>query len=330
MKVPRTVRSDISRAGAKPRVLVADDQPRVLEMLVDRLDADFEVVADASDGRQALDFAVRFDPDVVVLDVSMPGLDGFQVLRELRGLGSRAKVVLLTLHHTEEFITHAIRSGAAGYVLKTRMPLDLVSAIDHALAGRIFVPNLTPLWIVPGAGHMAQFHANNPVFLDEVSQFIASILRSGELVVAAITERTRIGVAQRLVSRGMDVAALTTAGRYVVMDATESLPQFMRNGRPDADCLADVVTRLDRLRLSYTHGPQSRLTLFGEMAVPLCREGNFEAVVEIERIWTKLTQPLPFLTICSYPIACFLDEPSQRWFTSVCAEHRAISHTLHT
>jgi hypothetical protein len=66
------------------------------------------------------------------------------------------------------------------------------------------------------------------------------------------------------------------------------------------------------------------------MAVPLCRDGNVEAVVEVERIWTKLTQPLPFLTICSYPIACFMAEASQRWFPNVCAEHRAISHTLDT
>jgi DNA-binding NarL/FixJ family response regulator len=296
-------------------------------MVVPRLKTDFEVVATASDGREALDLALRLDPDAVVLDVSMPELDGFQVLQELRRLGARAKVVLLTLHHNDQFVAHAMQSGAEGYVLKTRFSFDLASAIDHALAGRRFVPNLTPLSTVPGSGHMAHFHANNPVFLDEVSQFIGEILRSGELVVAAVTEETRLGVAQRLETRGMDVAAMTTAGRYVVMDAAESLPQFMRNGRPDAGCLADIVASLDQLRLSYTRGPQSRLTLFGEMAVSLLRDGNIEAVVEVERIWTELTRPLPFLTICSYPIACFFNEASQKWFPNVCAEHVAVCHT---
>ena len=327
MKVPRTVWSSIQRADAKPRVLIADDQPRVLEMVVQRLNTDFEVVATASDGRQALDLSLRFDPDAVVLDVSMPELDGFQVLQELRRLGVRAKVVLLTLHHDDQFVAHAMRSGAEAYVLKTRLALDLASAIDHALAGRLFLPNLTPLSTVPGTGHMAQFHANNPIVLDEVSQFIGAILRSGELVVAAVTNETRLGVAQCLEARGMDLAAMTTEGRYVVMDAVESLSQFMRNGQPDAGCLADIVASLDRLRLSYTRGPQSRLTLFGEMAVPLFRDGNVEAVVEVERIWTKLTQSLPFLTICSYPIACFFNEASQKWFPNVCAEHVAVCHT---
>ena len=112
MKVPRTVSSNVHRADAKPRVLVADDNPRVLEMVVELLEADFEIVAAASDGRQALDLSLRLDPDIIVLDVSMPELDGFQILRELRGIGSRAKVVLLTLHQSDEFVTHAIRSGA--------------------------------------------------------------------------------------------------------------------------------------------------------------------------------------------------------------------------
>src|SRR5262245_23415184 len=103
MKVPRTVWSNIQGADAKPRVLIADDQPRILEMVVQRLKTDFEVVATASDGRQALDLSLRLDPDAVVLDVSMPELDGFQVLQELRRLGTRTKVVLLTLHHDDQF-----------------------------------------------------------------------------------------------------------------------------------------------------------------------------------------------------------------------------------
>ena len=114
-----------------------------------------------------------------------------------------------------------------------------------------------------------------------------------------------------------------------MMDAAESLSQFMRDGRPDADCLADIVRDLDRLRLSFPRGQQSRLTIFGEMAVLLCRDGNVEAAVEVERIWSKLTRSLPFLTVCSYPIECFQDEDSRKLFPSVCAEHCAVNHTLH-
>jgi CheY-like chemotaxis protein len=76
MKVPRTVTSNTQSVDARPRVLVADDQPRVLEMVVELLEADFEIIAAASDGRQALDLSLRLDPNIIVLDVSMPKLDG--------------------------------------------------------------------------------------------------------------------------------------------------------------------------------------------------------------------------------------------------------------
>ncbi len=300
----------------------------MLEMIVEQLAADFEIVAAASEGRQALDLSFRLDPDIAVLDINMPGLDGFQILQELRGTGSRAKVLLLTLHQTDDFVIRAIQSGAHGYVLKTRMSSDLRSAVDHALAGRLFAPSLTSLSRIPEAGHIAQFHSDDPFFLDEVSQFILATLRSGELIVVVATEQTRTGIAQRLEEVGMDLAAMTAQGQYVVMDAAESLSHFMRDGRPDATRLADVVADLDRLRLSSARGPQSRLTVFGEMAGLLCRDGHFAAAVEVERIWNNHTRSLPFLTACGYPIECFNDEKSRKMFAIVCAEHLAISHAM--
>src|SRR6476646_11613181 len=98
MRVLRTLRPNAKGSYARPRVLLADDHNQVLEMVAGLLATDFDIVATASDGQQALDLSIRLDPDVVVLDVTMPKLDGFQTLRELRRIGSRAKVVLLTMH----------------------------------------------------------------------------------------------------------------------------------------------------------------------------------------------------------------------------------------
>jgi DNA-binding NarL/FixJ family response regulator len=256
----------------------------------------------------------------------MPELDGFQTLRELRRAGSRAKVVLLTMYESDASVAAAISSGAQGYVLKNDIYSDLINAIDHALAGRFFVRSLTSLFN-NGSGHAAQFHMNDGYFLDEVSRFIAEVLRSGELMVATVTEETRTGLAERLKQRGMDLDALTAREQYVVFDAAESLAQFMRNGRPDPDLVAGIVADLDRLRVS-TRGPQSRLTLFGEMAVILCRNGNMEAAAELEHIWSDLTRPLPFFTVCSYPGECFQDPQSREFFPKVCAAHYAVSHTF--
>jgi CheY-like chemotaxis protein len=128
MKVPRAVSSIVRRADAKPRVLVADDNADVLEMVVELLEADFDIIATASDGMQALDLSLRLDPEIIVSDVSMPKLSGFQILQELRRIGSRAKVVLLTLYQGDTFVSEAIQSGAQGYVLKTRLLSDLTCA----------------------------------------------------------------------------------------------------------------------------------------------------------------------------------------------------------
>jgi signal transduction histidine kinase len=130
---------------AKARVLLADDHLALLESVSRLLAATFDIVAVASDGRQALDLARRLRPDVVVLDIAMPELDGFQTLEQLRRDGAETRVVFLTMHRDDEFVSAAINAGARGYVLKSRIHLDLISAIDHVLAGRLFVPSPTSL-----------------------------------------------------------------------------------------------------------------------------------------------------------------------------------------
>jgi CheY-like chemotaxis protein len=305
---------------------LADNHPQVLEIVARLLAAEFDIVGAVADGRQALDLSVRLNPDVAVLDIGMPELDGFQTVRELRRLGSRVKVVLLTMYESDVYIAAAINSGAEGYVLKSGIYSNLISAIDHALDGRIFVPSLTSLSNF-GSGHAVHFHGSNGYALDEVSRFVGGILRSEELMVVAVTEETRTGLAERLKKDGIDLDAKMSQGQYVVQDAAESVAKFMRNGRPDADLVAGIAADLDRLRIS-ARGPEARLTLFGEMAVILCRDGNYEAVAELEKMWSDLTRQLPIFTICSYPGECFQDPKSYESFTKVCAAHYAVTHTF--
>ncbi len=199
-------------APARPRVLLADDHVHFLESVSRLLAGAFDIVAVAADGRQALDLARRLRPDVVVLDVSMPDLDGFQTLEQLRRDGLETRVVFLTMHQDDEFVAAAINGGAHGYVLKSRIHSDLISAIDHALAGRLFLPSLTSLSTVAGSRHTVQFHANDSHYLDEISQLVGATLRSGEQVVLVTSEATRIGVAQRLQARQTEPRSAGRAG----------------------------------------------------------------------------------------------------------------------
>jgi DNA-binding NarL/FixJ family response regulator len=312
-------------APARPRVLLVDDHVPFVESVSHLLAAAFDIVATAGDGRQALDLARRLRPDVVVLDVAMPYLNGFQTLEQLRRDGPETRVVFLTMHQDDEFVAAALNGGAHGYVLKSRVSLDLISAINHALAGRLFAPSLTSLSTVEGTRHAVHFHTNDSRFMDEVSELVGATLRSGEQVVVVTNEATRIGVAQRLHARQMDLAMLAERGQYVAQDSGLALSQVMHEGRPSKERLAEIIHGLDQSRLTNPNGPRGRLTVFGDMTVSLCRNGDFEAALEVERIWNELTHALPFFTVCSYPIDCF--EHSEAWslLANVCAEHSAVT-----
>jgi DNA-binding NarL/FixJ family response regulator len=122
-----------------PRVLLADDQEEMLETLVEMLKADFQIVGTAENGMRVLELVPRLFPDVVILDISMPALNGIEAASRLREECSRAKVIFLTVHEDTDFVVAAMSAGAFGYVLKSCLATDLVPAIWKALEGRTFV-----------------------------------------------------------------------------------------------------------------------------------------------------------------------------------------------
>ena len=124
----------------KPRVLVADDNPAMLEMVVSLLAPDFEVVGAVNNGRAALEAAVRLQPEVAVLDIAMPTLNGIEAAERIKGNGNCAtKIVFITADHDPDIVDAALATGALGYVLKLRLYFDLIPAIKLALAGRCLV-----------------------------------------------------------------------------------------------------------------------------------------------------------------------------------------------
>jgi DNA-binding NarL/FixJ family response regulator len=125
------------------RVLIADDLETVLEAVVALLQDSFNVVGMASDGRTALAEVLKLEPDLVVLDISMPGMTGIDVARQLKSCGNSARIVFLTVHEDSDIIATCLSVGALGYVLKGLMDSDLIPAMNEALAGRVFVSRLS-------------------------------------------------------------------------------------------------------------------------------------------------------------------------------------------
>jgi DNA-binding NarL/FixJ family response regulator len=312
-------------APARPRVLLADDHIDFLETVSRHLGGAFDVVATAPDGRQALDLARRLRPDVAVLDVSMPDLNGLQTLEQLRRDGLDTKVVFLTMHSENDFVSAAINGGAHGYVLKSRIHLDLIGAIHHALAGRLCLPSMRSLSTIVGSRHAVHFHDNEGDFLDELSQLIRATLLSGEPLVLVSSEATRLGVAQRLQGRQMDLAVLAEQQQYVAMDSALALSHVMRAGRPDKERVAELIHSLERVRQAVPSRPPGRLTIVGDMSPSLYRNGDFEAALELERIWNDLTRALPFFTVCIYPIDGVENPEARNLLSRVCAVHTAVT-----
>ena len=122
------------------RVLIADDHDIVREGIKNLLRRDgFEIVGEAANGREAVALAKKLRPDVALLDVSMPLLNGIDVARELRVACPHTKMILLTMHRDEHYVLEALRAGIKGYVLKTQVSADLVKAVEATLRGEVYL-----------------------------------------------------------------------------------------------------------------------------------------------------------------------------------------------
>lgn len=125
--------------ASRPRVLLADDHQGMLALTADALASEYLVVGSVCDGRELLAEAERLHPDVIVLDITMPQLDGIEAARQLRRSHQSVRLVFLTVHEDADYARAALEAGGLGYVVKTRLASDLVPAIRAALTDQTFV-----------------------------------------------------------------------------------------------------------------------------------------------------------------------------------------------
>ena len=123
----------------RARILVAEDHALMRNRVVRLLKSEFEVLEAVADGQALLELAAQLNPDVCVLDISMPIMNGIEAAGQLRRSGSTAKIIFLTLHNDSDFVRAALKSGAEGYVVKGQMAADLPVAVREVLAGRTFL-----------------------------------------------------------------------------------------------------------------------------------------------------------------------------------------------
>ncbi|MGO9114711.1 MAG: response regulator [Thermoguttaceae bacterium] len=171
------------------RVLVADDHRMFAEGLRGLLEPEFELVEIVDDGRQLIEAAQRLAPDVIVVDITMPRLNGLDAAKHLRKAKCRAKIVFLTMHRDVTYLTTALQAGASAFLLKNSASSELLTAIREVMAGRTYI---TPLLVQRLAEMCAESDSESPTGLPaltlrqrEVLQLFAEG-RSAKQVAAAL------------------------------------------------------------------------------------------------------------------------------------------------
>jgi DNA-binding NarL/FixJ family response regulator len=191
------------------RILIADDHPIVRSGLRKVLDAkpDLEVVAEAEDGREAVDKALATDVDLAILDVSMPQMTGIQAAAELHKRKPELRVLMLSMYDSEQFLFEALKAGASGYVLKSGADTDIVDACRAAMRGDSFlypsaVAALVRDYVERGGRGEEQFDVLTPREL-EVLKLIAEAHTSKEIAATLFisiktVERHRQNILEKL------------------------------------------------------------------------------------------------------------------------------------
>jgi DNA-binding NarL/FixJ family response regulator len=123
----------------RARILLADDHPEFLSLATGLVESEFSVLKTFGNGQSVVDEFGELKPDLVVLDISMPGLNGIETAQKLRAARHNAKIVFLTVHKDLDYLRSAMATGALGYVAKDRLASDLIPAMRAVLAGNRFV-----------------------------------------------------------------------------------------------------------------------------------------------------------------------------------------------
>ena len=185
---------------------------------------------------------------------------------------------------------------------------------------------LSPYWeATRSRGHSVQFYEDDSFLLDDLSRFIGSAIVAGDSAVVIATEAHRDRLATHLKTRGLDLKLAIKQGRFLALDAADTLAKITVDGRPDPTLFSDVIGGvITRLR-SYAQGENRRVAAFGEMVALLWADGKPEAAIELEQLWNKLSALHEFQLHCAYPMALFRQAEDEEAIRKVCAEH---SHVI--
>lgn len=337
------------------RVLVVDDYEPWRRFVSSTLQQrpELQVISEASDGSEAVRSAEELQPDLILLDIGLPTLDGFQAARRIRSLSPKSRILFLSEHRSREIADEALRIGASGYVAKSDAKRELLLAVEAVLEGRRFVStslghNLTDLTkehsdntdgreglVAPSPlpnsetarRHEVVFCFDDELLVDRVAQFIGAALRSGNAAIVLATAWHRDSLVAKLQAQGFDLGAAIERGRYIALDAAEALSMIMSDGKPDPVRffqLIGVFIATAAETIKAAGGQHTRVAIFGECVHLLWAQGNAEAAIQFEKLGNQLLSTYDIDILCAYSLGGVQGGMDDDVFQRVCAEHSVV------
>jgi DNA-binding NarL/FixJ family response regulator len=332
------------------KILLVDDfeEFRRFVSAVLKKRAEFQLYQ-ASDGEEAIQRAAEFQPDLVLLDIRLPRLNGIEAGRRIREVSPSSKIIFVSQESSVDIVREAMELGAYGYLWKSDAAVELLPAVDAVLQGKLFLSRrVSSLRIDKTHGeeprgrlrpkelsslrveeretrriHEVAFHQDDASFVNDFAGFIEAALKASNPVIVLATESHRDGIVQRLEAHGWDITAAVQEGWYISLDTNETLATFMVNDWPDPArflrVAGDLITKASR---TAKEG-HSKVAVCGECAPVLCRRGKTEAAVEVEHLFNVLARRYQIETLCGYVLGDFQRKEDSRIFERVCAEHSA-------
>lgn len=179
-----------------------------------------------------------------------------------------------------------------------------------------------PDWTLVGErAHVVQFYEDDGLLVELLSRFVGAALVTGDVAIVVATERHRAALAERLRTRGLDLAVPLAERRYFPFDAAATLERFMRRGRLDPELFDELVDGLLADASKAAAGGRGRIAAFGEMVALLWAEGKIDAALQLEELWNKAADRYSFSLCCAYPMNGFLGNPHAAPFLKICAQH---------
>jgi DNA-binding NarL/FixJ family response regulator len=324
------------------RALVVDDHESwrgFASKILQRV-PELQVVGEASDGLQAIRLAQQLQPDLIVLDIGLPQLNGIEVARRICFLSPKSKVVFMSGNRSHEIAQEALRIGGSGYVVKWAAASDLLRAIEAALQCKRFISAGVDGFDRPDFSnhvesarslsaqelhhHEVGFYFDDQQFLAGVTRFVGPALKAGNAAIVVATESHHNHLLPTLQAYGLHVDVAIEEGRYIPVDVADALSNFMVNEMLNPSRFVSTFGDLIR-KASESVERGRRVAIFGEGVQVLWEQGNREAAIRIEKLCNELVKKYNVDILCGY--SSFNDEGvlhSDIILQQICGEHSAV------